>query len=135
MPFQFVLPLSPRSLNLDCPHLQSIRVTQEPVTPFCRSTLSFSRCSLLHSLQIAYIIALLTRQAGELFCTTLQGFTAEMKRVFDHSTHGREPACELLQLRQGNSLVSDFAIAFQTLALSTGWDMQVQFDAFYNGLS
>lgn len=95
--------------------------------------------------RVAYIITLLagpTREwvtaaweAGASFYVNLSSFTAEMNRVFDHSTHGREAAHKLLQLHQGNRLVSDFAIVFQTLVLSTGWDRQAQFDAFHNGLS
>jgi hypothetical protein len=58
-----------------------------------------------------------------------------MKKVFDRSKHGREAAREMLHIRQGNRSVSGYAIDFRTLASSSGWNTDAQFDVFFNGLS
>lgn len=123
----------------------------EPGT--CRSFLS--QCSLVFELQpstfptdrsrIAYVITLLTDRAREWgtavwdaaspVCLSYAAFTEEMRKVFDRSVHGREAAREMLRVRQGKRSVSDFAIEFRTLASSTGWNQEAQYDAFFNGLS
>lgn len=123
----------------------------EPGT--CRAFLS--QCSLVFELQpatfptdrarIAYVITLLTGRAREWgtavwdtqapFCSTYKEFCEEMRRVFDRSQHGREAARELLRVRQGGRSVSDYAIQFRTLAATTDWNTQAQYDAFLNGLS
>lgn len=71
--------------------------------------------------------------AESLVCGDFREFASEMKRVFDRSKH--EAACELLHMRQGCRSVSDFAIDFQTLAVSMGWGIEALFDTFLNGLS
>ena len=38
-------------------------------------------------------------------------------------------------MRQGHRSVSDYAIDFQTLATSSGWNADALFDTFLNGLS
>ena len=123
----------------------------EPGT--CRSFLS--QCSLIFELQpttfssdkakVAYVITQLSGRAREWgtamwdadspSCADFQGFSSEMKRVFDRSKHGHEAARELLHMRQGRRSVSDYAIDFQTLATCTHWDADALFDTFLNGLS
>ncbi len=119
----------------------------------CRSFLS--QCSLVFELQpstfpsdrsrVAYIITLLDGRAREWgtsvweanspVCASLDGFTQEMKKVFDRSVSGREAARVLLQARQGRRSVSDYAIDFRTLAAKCSWNVEAQYDAFLNGLS
>ncbi|KAJ8353344.1 hypothetical protein SKAU_G00209110 [Synaphobranchus kaupii] len=41
----------------------------------------------------------------------------------------------MLQNRQGRNTVSDYAIDFRTLATSTGWNQEAQYDAFLHGLA
>ena len=123
----------------------------EPGT--CRSFLS--QCSLTLELQasafptersrVAYIITLLTGKAREWgtalwdsddpICTDYDEFTKEMKEVFDRSVSGRDAARQLLQLKQGNRSVFDYAIDFRTLAASCGWGETALYDAFLSGLS
>lgn len=86
-------------------------------------------CHSSHS-QVMYIITLLIGPAQEFmmahwedgasFSANLPSFPEEMKWF-------------LLQLHQSSLFVSDFATAFQMLALSTNWDQQAQYNAFYNG--
>ena len=58
-----------------------------------------------------------------------------MTRVIDRSKHGHEAGREILRIRQGNRTVSDYAIAFQTLATTSGWEPRALYDAFLHGLS
>lgn len=44
-----------------------------------------------------------------------------MKRVFDHPVKGRQAEGQLLDLRQGNLSVSQYAINFRILAAESGW--------------
>ena len=41
----------------------------------------------------------------------------------------------MLQIRQGKRTASDYAIDFRTLATTSGWNPDAQYDAFLNGLS
>lgn len=59
----------------------------------------------------------------------------EMKKVFNHSKHGREAAQKMLHVHQGTCSLSDYAIEFWTLATFSGWNTEAQFDAFFNGLA
>lgn len=119
----------------------------------CRSFLS--QCSLVFELQpstfpsdrsrIAYVITLLTGRAREWgtaiwdsnssVCHSFETFADEMRKVFDRSLHGREAAREMLMIRQGRRSASDYAIDFRTLAATTGWNEEAQYDAFLSGLS
>ena len=123
----------------------------EPGT--CRSFLA--QCKLIFQLQpsafptdqarVEYVITQLSGRAREwgtavwsareTFCNLFSTFSEEMKKVFDRSKHGREAAREMLHIRQGNRSVSDYAIDFRTLASSSGWNTDAQFDVFLNGLS
>ena len=123
----------------------------EPGT--CRSFLS--QCSVIFELQptsfpserskVAYVIIQLSGRAREWgtalweaqspSCNNFKDFSDEMRRVFDRSKHGHEAARELLHMRQGQGSVSDYAIDFQTLAASSGWNPEALFDTFLNGLS
>ncbi|XP_036408034.1 myosin heavy chain, fast skeletal muscle-like [Megalops cyprinoides] len=53
-------------------------------------------------------------------------YSAEMRRVFDRSKHGREAAHEMLLIRQGRRSVSDYDIEFHTLATTGGWNSDAQ---------
>ena len=118
----------------------------EPGT--CRSFLA--QCELIFQLQpsafptdqarVAYVITQLSSRAREwgtavwsareTFCNLFSTFSEEMKKVFDRSKHGREAAREMLHIRQGNRSVSDYATDFRTLASSSGWNTDAQFDVF-----
>ena len=62
-------------------------------------------------------------------------FTDSLRRIFDHTSPGREAARVLSKLKQGNHTVADYAIEFRTIAADSGWNSLALFDAFLNGLS
>ncbi len=62
-------------------------------------------------------------------------FTAELKKVFDHSTPGRKAARELLNLVQGDSRIADYSIKFRKVAADSKWNAPSLYNAIYNGLS
>lgn len=114
-----------------------------------------SLCSLVFQLQptsfptnrskVAYIITLLADRAREWgtalwdanspVCSKFQDFADELIKVFDCSVQGREAASEMLRMCQGKSSAADYGIEFRTLAISSGWNEQAQYDVFLNGLS
>uniref|UniRef100_A0A3B1K6C1 Ty3 transposon capsid-like protein domain-containing protein n=1 Tax=Astyanax mexicanus TaxID=7994 RepID=A0A3B1K6C1_ASTMX len=53
---------------------------------------------------------------------TYEHFLREFKLVFDHPHHGQSQGELLVQLRQGNRSVSDYALEFRTLAAGSGWN-------------
>ena len=59
----------------------------------------------------------------------------EKHRVFDRSSTGMDARQELMRLQQGSSLVSDYAIEFQTSATDSGWEGRAVIDAFLHGLA
>ena len=59
----------------------------------------------------------------------------EMHQVFDRSKLGHDAGREILSLRQGGGLVSDYTIEFQTLATDSGWEVRALVDSFIHGLS
>ncbi|XP_049339640.1 uncharacterized protein LOC125804612 [Astyanax mexicanus] len=61
-------------------------------------------------------------------------FLREFKLVFDHPHHGQSQGELLVQLRQGNRPVSDFALEFRTLAAGSGWNEPALRVMFRNGL-
>ncbi|KAJ8365078.1 hypothetical protein SKAU_G00139090 [Synaphobranchus kaupii] len=95
--------------------------------------------------RIAYIVTLLTDRARKWgtmvwdarfpVCSSHTTFVEELKLVFDHSRSGHEAACEMLQIRQGSKTASDNAIDFRTLAATTRWNLESQYDAFLHGLA
>lgn len=68
-------------------------------------------------------------------CQTLSMFTDTMHQVFDHSSPAREATRALMQIKQRNQRVIDYAIEFRTLAADSGWNTPALIDAFMNGLS
>ena len=58
---------------------------------------------------------------------------AEMQRVIDRSS--LEAGRELMRLRQGTDMVSDYGIEFQTLATNSGWEGRAVVDGFLHGLA
>lgn len=95
--------------------------------------------------KIAYIISHLTGRAeawataewnrGDTVCTNLPRFIETLNQIFHHVTPGREAARALVQLKQGEHRVIDYAIQFRTLAADSGWNPIALFDAFLNGLN
>lgn len=95
--------------------------------------------------QVAYVLTLLTGRArawatalyesNSPVCNTFQSLSAEMMKVFAPTISGRTAANKLLQLRQGNQSVADYAIQFRTLAAESGWGEQALLATFYNGLA
>ena len=158
-----IQPLQLSQLSAAAPSTSSSPPVHEPKLPppekysgepgTCRSFLS--QCSLVFELQpttfpserakVAYVITQLSGRARERgtalwearspSCGNFEVLAAEMRRIFDRSKHGHEAARELLHMHQGRRSVSDFAIDFQTLATSSGWNPEALFDTFLNGLS
>ena len=113
------------------------------------------QCSLAFELQpsafpterskVAYIISLLTDRAKlwgtaewekqSPACSSAEMFSAELRKVFDHTASGREAARGLLNLRQGERRVADYSIEFRTIASDSKWNSPSLYDAFYHGLS
>ena len=65
----------------------------------------------------------------------LTKFMQEMHQVFDRSNMGMDAGRELMQLRQGSSSVSDYAIEFQNVVTDSGWEGRAVIDAFLHGLA
>lgn len=119
----------------------------------CRAFLS--QCSLVFALQprryasealkVAYVLTLLTGRARDWgmavwdakhpCCVTFKSFRTEMIKLFDRSVQGDLAAAELTRLTQGNSSVTDFAIKFRTLAVSSEWNDSAQRAQFLRGLN
>ena len=113
------------------------------------------QCGLIFDLQpysyatdkarIAFVIELLRGRALEwasavwerrdTCMTSYQGFTAEMRKLFDHPVRGKDAAKRLFSLRQGARNVADFVIEFRTLAVESGWNEESLQAFFYQGLS
>uniref|UniRef100_A0A3B1JAD9 CCHC-type domain-containing protein n=1 Tax=Astyanax mexicanus TaxID=7994 RepID=A0A3B1JAD9_ASTMX len=66
--------------------------------------------------------------------STYEHFLSEFKLVFDHPHHGQSQGELLVQLRQGNRSVSDYALEFRTLAAGSGWNEPALRVMFRNGL-
>uniref|UniRef100_A0A3B1JS24 CCHC-type domain-containing protein n=1 Tax=Astyanax mexicanus TaxID=7994 RepID=A0A3B1JS24_ASTMX len=66
--------------------------------------------------------------------STYEHFLREFRLVFDHPHHGQSQGELLVQLRQGNRPVSDFALEFRTLAAGSGWNEPALRVMFRNGL-
>lgn len=119
----------------------------------CRSFLV--NCSLLFELnassysseraKVATVITHLTGKAREWataewarqseVCQSFSEFSMALRQVFEHCTPGREAARGLLQIRQGRSRVSEYAIEFRTMAADSDWNNSSLCDAFLSGLS
>lgn len=113
------------------------------------------QCSLAFELQpsafptqrsrVAYIVSLLSGRARDWgtaewekqasICSSVELFSAELRKVFDHTTPGREAARGLFTLSQGARSVADYSIELRTLAAESNWNATALFDAFYHGLS
>ena len=95
--------------------------------------------------RIAFVMSHLTGRAAawataewsrdSIVCQTLSRFTDTMSRVFDHSSPAREASRMLMQIKQHNRPVTDYAIEFRTLAADSGWNDPALIDAFMNGLT
>lgn len=119
----------------------------------CRSFIT--QCEVVFSLQpttyardsarTAFVISLLKGRARE-WGTAVWGmdsdlterfelFKEEMIKVFDRSVHGQEASRALAVLRQGRRPVTDYAIEFRTLAISSGWNEPALVAHFLEGLN
>lgn len=95
--------------------------------------------------KIAFIMSLLTGQAAawSLAISSQQHelvndfhrFTEEMRRVFDHPVKGRQATSQLLDLKQGSSSVSEYAVSFRILAAESGWNDSALQAIFFKGLA
>lgn len=68
-------------------------------------------------------------------CNSLDVFTDTLTKVFNRTAPGREAARALMQIKQSQHRVSDYAIEFRTLAADSGWNSSALLDAFLSGLS
>lgn len=112
-------------------------------------------CSLVFELQassyptdwarIAFVINLLHGRAAK-WATALwnsaspvlssfERFSAELRRVFDHTVKGREAMCRLLALSQGSQSAANYSIEFRILASECGWDESALMGIYLKGLS
>ena len=62
-------------------------------------------------------------------------FIEEFKRVFDHSTAGRDVGAQLMRLRQGGRTAAAYATEFLTVAAGSGWNDAGLRSAYRQGLS
>lgn len=62
-------------------------------------------------------------------------FVEEMRRVFDHPVRGGDAVQQLINLRQGDLCVADYAVEFRTMAADSGWNDTSLRGLFANGLS
>ncbi|KAK5883332.1 hypothetical protein CesoFtcFv8_019670 [Champsocephalus esox] len=58
-----------------------------------------------------------------------------MSRIFDHSSPATEASRRLLQMRQHNRPVVDYAIEVRTAAADSRWNTPALHDAFMTGLT
>lgn len=95
--------------------------------------------------RVAFIMSLLTGKASSwavalvnsnsVVCSTLNSFTAEMLRVFDHPLQSEAVGNKLLSLRQGSDSVATYSIEFRILAAMCGWNDKALHGVFFRGLS
>lgn len=62
-------------------------------------------------------------------------FIEEMKRNFDHPVQGRNVSIRLLNIKQEQRSVAEYALEFRTLAAEAGWNEVALRGSFYHGLS
>lgn len=94
--------------------------------------------------KVAFLISLLSGAAREwgtavwdrqeAVCNSYSAFTDEMKKIFDHPILGRDAGHRLMNIRQGNRSVAEFAVEFRTLAAGSGWNNESLQGAFYTAL-
>uniref|UniRef100_A0A674N2G5 CCHC-type domain-containing protein n=1 Tax=Takifugu rubripes TaxID=31033 RepID=A0A674N2G5_TAKRU len=89
--------------------------------------------SLLTGQAAALSVAVATQRPELIYDYT--GFVEEMKRVFDHPVTGRQAVSQLLDLRQGNSSASEYAVNFCILAAESGWGDSALQAIFLKGLA
>lgn len=119
----------------------------------CRAFLQ--QCSLVFALQprrfasatskVAFVLTLLTGRAREWGmaawgakapCTaSFEALEGEMLSLFDRSLRGDMAAAELVRLQQRRSSVTDYAISFKTLAITSGWNDTALRAQFLEGLN
>ena len=113
-------------------HQCSLVFDQQPLTYSTdRSKIAFIMI-LLSDKASAWALALSDSNSPP--CNTLPLFTAEMKKIFDHSLQGKEASSRLLSLQQGSSSVSQYSVDFRILAAECGWDERALQGVFVKGL-
>lgn len=113
------------------------------------------QCSLVFALQprrfasevskVAYVLTLLTGRARDWgmavwgakdpCCVTFETLRSKMTKLFDRSVQGDLAAAALTRLTQDKSTVTDYAIEFRTLAVSSEWNDTAQKAQFLRGLN
>lgn len=121
-------------------------------TSTCRAFLG--QCSLVFALQprrfatemskIAFVLTLLTGRARDWgmavweakmpCCNDFETFKGEMCKLFDRTLRGDLAAAELNRFVQGTQSVTDYAIHFKTLAVTSGWNDSALRAQFLSGL-
>ncbi|XP_029463831.1 uncharacterized protein LOC115094716 [Rhinatrema bivittatum] len=89
--------------------------------------------SLLDGKPLAWASSLWERQDFRL--NNLVQFVKSFRRVFDEPSRASTAASELLQLRQGNRPLEEYAMEFQTLASELAWGEDSLHGIFLEGLS
>ena len=114
-------------------HQCSLVFNQQPATYFSDQSKIAFVMSLLVDRAASWALAISNN--NPLLCSDFQGFSVEMKRVFDHPVKGREAAIQLLSLRQSSDSVAQFSVNFRILAADSGWDQAALKAVFLKGLS
>ena len=68
-------------------------------------------------------------------CQSVRLFLDTMSKIFDQTSPGRESARALVNIKQRQRRVADYAIDFRTLAAESWWNSAALFDAFLHGLA
>lgn len=87
--------------------------------------------SLLTGKASSWAVALVN--SNSVVCSTLNSFTAEMLRVFDHPLQSEAVGNKLLSLRQGSDSVATYSIEFRILAAMCGWNDKALHGVFFSG--
>lgn len=95
--------------------------------------------------KIAYIINLLRGKAGQWATAlweskswvleSLDSFSSELCRVFDHPVRGQEAAKRLLSIQQGAAPAATYSQDFRIVAAESGLNVKGLVTLFVNGLS
>ncbi|KAK7933591.1 hypothetical protein WMY93_004487 [Mugilogobius chulae] len=114
-------------------HQCMIVFNQQPLTYSTDQSKVAFIMSLLSGKASAWAVAIANSNSPA--CNTLDLFTAEMLKVFDHPLQGKEASNRLLSLRQGSGSVSTYSVDFRILAAECGWDDKSLQGIFFRGLS
>lgn len=62
-------------------------------------------------------------------------FLEQLREVFEYPAGGRDISTQIINLKQENRTVAEFAIEFRTLAAQSGWNDISLTAMFYHGLN